>query len=86
MFYPFPRCDRSRICWNDRLRSSWKGSLNFSLEFKGGTSISADFGKDYTVEQVEDKIVPEVAKVINDNAIQASTVSGSNVVTIKQRH
>ena len=33
-----------------------KGALNFSLEFKGGTSISADFGKDYTVEQVEDKI------------------------------
>ena len=62
-----------------------KGSLNFSLEFKGGTSISADFGKDYTVEQVEDKIVPEVAKVINDNAIQASTVSGSNVVTIKTK-
>ena len=51
----------------------------------GGTSISADFGKDYTVEQVEDKIVPEVAKVINDNAIQASTVSGSNVVTIKTK-
>ena len=62
-----------------------KGALNFSLEFKGGTSISADFGKDYTVEQVEDKIVPEVAKVINDNAIQASTVSGSNVVTIKTK-
>ena len=59
--------------------------MNFSLEFKGGTSISADFGKDYTVEQVEDKIVPEVAKVINDNAIQASTVSGSNVVTIKTK-
>ena len=32
-----------------------KGALNFSLEFKGGTSISADFGKDYTVEQVEDQ-------------------------------
>ena len=42
-----------------------KGALNFSLEFKGGTSISADFGKDYT--------------------IQASTVSGSNVVTIKTK-
>lgn len=61
-------------------------ALNFSLEFVGGTSISADFGKDYTVEEVEDKIVPEIAGVIDDNAIQASTVSGSNVVTIKTRN
>lgn len=60
-------------------------ALNFSLEFVGGTSISADFGQDYTVEQVEQTIVPEVAGTIGDNAIQASTVSGSNVVTIKMK-
>ena len=65
--------------------ASGKRALNFSLEFMGGTSISADFGKDYTVEEVEDKIVPEVANVINDKAIQASTVSGSTTVTIKTR-
>jgi SecD/SecF fusion protein len=62
-----------------------KGSLNYSLEFVGGTSISADFGKDYTVEEVESDIVPEVADVIGDNAIQASTVSGSNVVSLKTK-
>lgn len=65
--------------------ASGNNALNYSLEFVGGTSISADFGKDYTVEQVEDTIVPEVANVINDKAIQASTVSGSNVVTIKTK-
>ena len=65
--------------------ASGQHALNFSLEFMGGTSISADFGKDYTVEEVEKTVVPEVAAVINDNAIQASTVKGSNVVTIKTK-
>ena len=65
--------------------ASGQHALNFSLEFMGGTSISADFGKDYTVEEVEKTVVPEVADVIHDNAIQASTVKGSNVVTIKTK-
>lgn len=65
--------------------ASGNRALNYSLEFVGGTSISADFGQDYTVDQVEQTIVPEVAAVIGDSAIQASTVSGSNVVTIKTR-
>lgn len=62
-----------------------KRALNFSLEFAGGTSISADFGKDYTVDEVEAQIVPEIAAVIGDNAIQASTVSGSTVVEFKTK-
>lgn len=65
--------------------ASGNRALNFSLEFVGGTSISADFGKDYTVDEVEEDIVPEIAEVINDTAIQASTVSGSNTVTIKTK-
>lgn len=65
--------------------ASGNRALNYSLEFVGGTSISADFGKDYTVDEVEETIVPEIADIINDKAIQASTVSGSNVVTIKTK-
>ena len=60
-------------------------SLNYSLEFAGGTSTKADFGKDYTVEQVESDIVPEVAAVIGDNAIQATTVNGSTDIVLKTR-
>ena len=62
-----------------------KRALNYSLEFAGGTSISVDFGKDYTVDEVEAQIVPEIAAVIGDNAIQASTVSGSTTVAFKTR-
>lgn len=60
-------------------------ALNYSLEFAGGTSTKADFGKDYTVEQVESDIVPEVAAVIEDNAIQATTVNGSTDIVLKTR-
>ena len=60
-------------------------ALNYSLEFAGGTSTKADFGKDYTVEQVESDIVPEVAAVIGDNAIQATTVNGSTDIVLKTR-
>ena len=62
-----------------------KGALNFSLEFVGGTSTTADFGKDYTVEQVEADIVPEVQKVIGDGTVQATTVNGSTSVVLKTR-
>lgn len=62
-----------------------RGSLNFSLEFAGGTSISADFGKDYTMDEVEAQIVPEIAAVIGDNNIQASTVSGNTTVEFKTK-
>lgn len=62
-----------------------KGALNYSLEFVGGTAISADFGKDYTVDEVEETIVPEIADVIKSKNIQASTVSGSNVVSFKTK-
>ena len=62
-----------------------KGALNFSLEFVGGTSTTADFGKEYTVEQVEADIVPEVQKVIGDGTVQATTVNGSTSVVLKTR-
>ena len=65
--------------------ASGSRALNFSLEFVGGTSTTADFGKDYTVEEVESEIVPEVAAVIGDNAIQANTVNGSTDVVLKTR-
>ena len=57
-----------------------KGALNFSLEFKGGTSISADFGKDYTVEQVEATIESQsigstISNEMRSNAVKALIVA-----------
>ena len=59
--------------------------LNFSLEFVGGTSTTADFGKAYTSAEVEKDIVPAVSELLDDKAVQVTTVSGSNNVTLKTR-
>ncbi len=65
--------------------ASGNKTLNFSLEFAGGTSTTADFGKSYTASEVEKDIVPAVSKLLDDKAVQVTTVSGSNNVTLKTR-
>ena len=60
-------------------------ALNYSLEFVGGTSTTADFGKDYTAAEVEKDIVPSVSKLHGNSAAQVTTVHGSHDVTLKTR-
>ena len=60
-------------------------ALNYSLEFVGGTSTTADFGKDYTAAEVEKDIVPSVSKLLGNSAVQVTTVQGSHDVTLKTR-
>ena len=60
-------------------------ALNYSLEFVGGTSTTADFGKEYTIDEIESEIVPEIEKITGDSAIQATTVDESTNIVIKTR-
>ena len=60
-------------------------ALNYSLDFVGGTSTTADFGKDYTIDEIEQTIIPEFAAVVGDNNIQANRVEGTTQVTVKTR-
>lgn len=60
-------------------------ALNYGLDFVGGTSTTADFGKEYTIEEIESDIVPMVAEVIDDKDIMANKVEGTTEVTIKTR-
>lgn len=64
-----------------------KGShaLNFGLDFMGGTSTTADFGRDYSIEEIESEIVPVVAEITGDNDIQTNKVEGTTQITIKTR-
>lgn len=61
------------------------GALNFGLDFKGGTSTTVDFGKEYTIEEIESDIIPYVEDVVGDNDILASKVEGTTKITIKTR-
>ena len=61
------------------------GALNYGLDFVGGTSTTADYGKDYTIEEIENTIVPVVADVIGDKDIMANKVEGTTQITVKTR-
>ena len=60
-------------------------ALNYGLDFMGGTSTTADFGKDMNIEDNENDIVPYVEKVTGDSDVQATKVEGTTQVTIKTR-
>ena len=60
-------------------------ALNYGLDFMGGTSTTADFGKDMTIEDIENDIISYVEKVTGDSDVQATKVEGTTQVTIKTR-
>ena len=59
--------------------------FNYGIEFAGGTSTTADFGKEYTIEQIEKEIVPFVIEITKDSAVQATTVDESTNIVLKTR-
>lgn len=60
-------------------------ALNYGLDFVGGTSTTVDVGKDYTIDDIEQDIIPLVAGVTGDSNIQANRVEGTTQITIKTR-
>lgn len=63
--------------------SRGKGAFAYSLEFEGGTSTNVTFNEDYTIDEIDEKIVPVVEEVTGDNNVQTQKVSGTNQVIIK---
>lgn len=60
-------------------------ALNYSLEFKGGTSTTVTFNEDYSIEEIDKQIVPLVEQITGDGNVQTQKVSGTNEVVIKTR-
>ena len=63
-----------------------KGSaLNLSTDFAGGTSITAEFDKSYTLSEAEHTIVPVIAEAagISEADISVQTVAGTNEIVFK---
>lgn len=65
--------------------SSTGKAFNYGIEFAGGTSTSADFGKQYTIEEIEKNIVPYISEITGDSAVQATTVDDSTEIVLKTR-
>ena len=61
------------------------GVLNYSMEFKGGTSTNVTFNEDMSLEDISSKVVPIVTKVTGDAEVQTQKVTGTNEVIIKTK-
>lgn len=62
-----------------------KGAFNYSIEFQGGTATTVEFAQDYTVDDFNNKIKPELAKVIGSNDIQGQKETDSKRFVIKTK-
>ncbi len=60
-------------------------AFNYGIEFAGGTSTTADFGKEYTIDEIEKNIIPQVSEVIGDSAVQATTVDENTNIVLKTK-
>ncbi len=66
-------------------KASGNDSLNYSMEFKGGTSTSVTFNEDMSLEVLESKVVPVIADVIGDSEVLPQKVQGKNEVVFKTK-
>ena len=57
-------------------------TMNFSLEFSGGTSTTVTFAEPYTLQRAESEVVPVFSSVGVDN-VQIQIVDGTNQVVFK---
>ena len=60
-------------------------SLNFSLEFIGGTATTVGFHEELTREEIDSQIVPKLEDITGDANVQWTTVNNSSDVIFKTR-
>ena len=60
-------------------------TLNFGLDFIGGTSTTMTLNEDMSVEEIDAQIVPYIEKITGDGNVQTTKVAGSNDIIIKTR-
>ena len=65
--------------------SRGKGAMAYSLEFEGGTSTNVTFNKDYSIDEIDSKIVPVIEDITGDHNVQTQKVADSNQVIIKTK-
>lgn len=57
--------------------------LNYSLDFKGGTSTDVTFNEDLSLDYLSENVAPVVTEATGDSNPQISKVSGTNEVLIR---
>ena len=59
--------------------------LNYSIEFKGGTSTCVELSDNYTLDEIGATITPRVEDITKDGSVQIQKVEGGNQIIIKTR-
>lgn len=67
------------------VNSAGGNALNYSLDFIGGTSTTMPFEESYTVEQIDEEMVPLVENITGDSNVQTTQVQGTNQIIFKTR-
>lgn len=65
--------------------ASGKGVLNFDLEFSGGTTASVTFDKEYTLDEVDSEIIPDIKEATGVKTVQQQIVKNSSTVIFKMQ-
>lgn len=60
-------------------------SLNFSLEFLGGTQTTVPFDKDYSLDEINTLMISDIENIVSDANVTANKVQGSNEVIFKTK-
>ena len=60
-----------------------KRAFNFNIEFIGGVSTQVEFDKDYSIDEFNDTIKADIAKIIGNNDIEGQKVTGTTQYVIK---
>ena len=66
-------------------KAAGKGTLNYSLEFLGGTSTNVNFAEDKSLADIDAEVVPLIEKITGDGNVQVQKVAGTNEVIFKTR-
>ena len=57
--------------------------MNYGLDFVGGTSTNVTFNEEYTLEEIDSEMIPDLEEITGDPNIQVQTVQDSTQVIFK---
>lgn len=60
-----------------------RGAFNYGLDFKGGASTTVTFNQEYSQDEIESMIIPDIVAAIGDSTVQQQKVQGSADVIFK---
>lgn len=59
------------------------GAMNYSLDFVGGTSTTVTFDQQYTLDEIDNEMIPDLEEITGDPNIQVQTVQDTTQVVFK---